>query len=301
MPRDRTTLFATLIVVGTGALWGFYWWPVRRLAELALPGAWGTLAITAAATVLLTPEAIRRRRRLACANPVALASVALGGAAFMLYSVGFAYGRVAIVILLFFLTPVWSTLLGRYLMGWKTPRLRLAAMAFGIAGLAVMLSADGQMPVPRSAGEWLALLSGILWSIATTGIKTRPDLKPVEATFVFAAGACLGALALAPLLEPWPVGMTLDNATKALGWALIAGGLWWALSVASLMWATPRLEPARVGILLMTEVLVGTLSAAILANEHVAPLEVAGGVLVLLAGVLEVWPIRAKGKARSYG
>ncbi len=106
MQNDQTTMLATLIVVGTGAFWGFYWLPVRRVAELALPGAWGTLAIVATAMLLLTPFAVRRRQRLANADPLALASVALGGVAFVLYSVAFVYGQVAIVILLFFLTPV---------------------------------------------------------------------------------------------------------------------------------------------------------------------------------------------------
>ena len=225
---------------------------------------------------------------------MAIVSVALGGAAFMFYSVGFAYGRVAIVILLFFLTPVWSTMIGRYVMGWKTPRLRMAAIAVGLIGLAVMLGADGQVPIPEGPGEWLALISGILWSVATTGMRARRPLGPAEAAFVFAAGACLAALVLAPLLAPWPSSVASAHVGRILGWAIAAGGIWWALSMGSLMWATPRLEPARVGILLMTEVVVGAGSAAVLANEQIARLEILGGTLVLLAGILEVWPVKAK-------
>ncbi len=46
----------------------------------------------------------------------------------------------------------------------------------------------------------------------------------------------------------------------------------------------------RTGILLMTEIAAGAASAAVLAGEHPAPQELAGGVLVLCAGVLELWP-----------
>jgi drug/metabolite transporter (DMT)-like permease len=214
----------------------------------------------------------------------------------MFYSVSFAYGRVAIVILLFFLTPVWSTLIGRYVLGWKTSRLRLAAIAIGIAGLAVMLGADGQVPIPRGPGEWLGLISGMLWSTATTGMRTRSNLEPAEAAFVFAVGASLGALVLAPFLEPWPARIGVEILGKIIGWAVAAGGIWWALSMASLMWATRRLEPARVGILLMSEVIVGAVSALLLANEHIGGLELAGGALVVLAGVFEVWPVTRLGK-----
>jgi len=298
MPGDRTTRLASLIVIGTGALWGLYWVPVRRLGELALAGGWGTLAIVATAALLLAPVALARRRRLRRADPWALASVALGGVAFALYSVGFVYGRVAIIILLFFLTPVWSTLIGRYVMGWSTPPLRLAAIVVGLAGLGVMLGANGEVPLPRGAGEWLALISGLLWSIATTGIRSRLIVAPAEAAFVFALGGCAGTLVLAPFLEPWPPGVAPEHVVATIGWAIAAGGLWWGLSMASLMWATARLEPARVGILLMTEVVVGALSAAALAGEHLGAREFAGGALVLGAGLMEVWPIR-RNEARS--
>ncbi|MBT8408659.1 MAG: DMT family transporter [Alphaproteobacteria bacterium] len=292
MERDRTTFLATAIVVGTGALWGFYWLPVRRLAEISLPGAWGTLAIVAAAAILLAPAAYTNRRRLARASRLAIASVALGGAAFALYSIGFVYGRVAIIILLFFLTPVWSVVIGRYVMGWRTPRLRMLAIAIGIAGLAVMLGADGDFPLPRGTGEWLALASGMLWSLATTGIRAKSDLGAPEAAFVFALGAAAAALILAPVLEPWPGKAAVQSAGSAIALIFATGGLWWGLSMTALIWATARLEPARVGILLMTEVLVGALSAALLAGEYLGAMELIGGALVLLAGVLEVLPLR---------
>jgi drug/metabolite transporter (DMT)-like permease len=294
---DRTTRIAGSIVAGTGALWGLYWVPARRLAEIALPGAWGALAIVAAAMVLLMPLAWRRRHELVDADPWALASVALGGAAFVLYSVGFVYGRVAIVILLFFLTPVWSTLIGRYVMGWRLSPSRAAAIAVGVSGLAVMLASDGAVPVPRGAGEWLALLSGILWSIATTGIRTKSKLGPVAAAFVFASGAVAGALLLAPFLEPLPVAVPRTHVLPAIGWTVAAGGLWWGVSMTGLMWSTVRLEPARVGLLLMTEIVVGALSAAFLAGERLGSWEIVGGALVLCASVLDVWP-RHGGRGR---
>lgn len=292
MTNDPTTRRATTIVALTGALWGFYWLPVRSLTEAGLPGAWGTAAITAAAALLLSPLAVLQRRQLVRSDRIALASLALGGAAFALYSIGFVYGRVAIIILLYFLTPVWSTLIGRYVMGWHTSRLRVLAILVGLAGLCVMLGAGGELPLPRGVGEWMALLAGVLWSVATTGMRTRSDVEPGAASFVFALGAMLTALLLAPLLEPWPDGIWAQGLVWPLGLAFAAGSLWWGLSITGLMWATVRLEPVRVGILLMTEVVVGSGSAAVLAAEHLGLLEIAGGALVLCAGVLEVWPAR---------
>ncbi len=88
-----------------------------------------------------------------------------------------------------------------------------------------------------------------------------------------------------------------------IGLGLATGGLWWGASIAGLMWATTRLDPARVAILLMTEVLAGALSAAFLADERLRAAEMTGGILVLCAGVLEIWPTRraASGDLREDG
>ncbi|PWE48691.1 EamA/RhaT family transporter [Thioclava sp. NG1] len=290
MSEARVTLIASAITLITGALWGLYWLPVRALDGHGLGGAWGTVAITVVACAAMAPVAWAKRAELTTATPAALASVALGGAAFALYSIGFLYGRVALVILLWFLTPVWSVLIGRFVMGWPVSRLRMAAIVVGLSGLGLMLGAGGGLPLPSSLGEWMTLVGGVIWSVATTGMRTRSTLSPGPATFTFAAGAALTALCLAPFLAPLPAS-GVDWAA-ALGLTISAGVFWWGAATAALMWATVRLEPARIGILLMSEVLVGAVSAALIAGELLSAMEIAGGALVLAAGLLEVWPAR---------
>jgi drug/metabolite transporter (DMT)-like permease len=147
----------------------------------------------------------------------------------------------------------------------------------------------------------MGLIAGVLWSVATTGIRAKSSLEPVAAAFVFALGALVAAAVLAPFLEPSPAGGTVAGLGTAAAVALGAGGLWWGLSTIALLWATARLEPARVGILLMSEVVAGAASAAVIAGELLSPIELAGGALVLVAGLLEVWPTRRARSARGNG
>ena len=284
----RATRLATLLVAGIAALWGLYWVPVRALDAGGLTGPWGTFAITLAAVLALAPIAWVRREKIARADRIALLSIAIGGAAFALYSIGFLYGRVAIVVLFYLLTPVWSTLIARFVMGWDTPPLRYLAMALGLTGLIVMLGVDEGLPLPRSAGEWFGLLGGIFWSIATVGIRARPPVPPVEASFMMAGGAALTALVLAPVFDPLP-GVV---AVSTYGLAFLTGAFWYGVLMAGLMWAATRLDPARVGILLMAEVLVAAASAALFAGEFLSRPELIGGALVIAAGLVEVWPVR---------
>lgn len=292
MARPAATVLPTIIVMVTGVLWGIYWIPVRAMADLGLAGAWGTLAIVLGAVFALSVFALRQGFAVYRSNRGATIAMVIGGAAFVMYSVGFLYGRVAMITILFYLTPVWSVLIGKYVMGWDTPRLRILAIGVGLIGLLIMLAADGSAPIPQGLGEWMALLSGILWSISSTRMRALPALPPVSAAFAFAMGAvCLSAI-LAPLLAPLPSLGDLPQAGRAFAFAVLTGAFWWGVSLSAFLWAAPQLDPARIGILLMAEVIVGAVTAAIIAGESVSALEIAGGVLVLLAGVLEIWPTR---------
>lgn len=286
-----TGFLASAVVLLTGIIWGVYWVPVRDIAELGLDGAWGTGAITLAATLFLLPFVLANKTALRGKDLVGIAAVALGGAAFALYSIGFLYGKVALVVLLWFFSPVWSVLIARYLLRVQVPRLRLVAIAVGLAGLFIMLGGDGSIPIPSNLGEWMAFIGGLIWAFATAGMRLRSDVTPLPSAFLFSAGAAVTSLLMAPLLEPVPTVAT-DNLPTILLTVLLTGGFWWVLSIAALMWAAVRLDPARVGILLMTEVVFGAITAAIFAGESLSISELVGGALVILCGLLEVWPTK---------
>ena len=294
MESSRRIFLASLIVFASGTFWGLYWLPVREIDGLGLIGAWGTVAIAAAGLLLLAPVAWINRRLLKQADGWALASTALGGFAFLLYSVSFLYGQVAVVVILFFLSPVWSTLIGRFWLGWPITRMRVLVLVFGLAGLAVMLGAEGAVPIPRSLGEWLGLASGFCWAVASTGLRIRPPVPPVSGAFVFVSGSFIGGLVLAPLLAPMPDVAAIEALGKLALWVLLTGALWWAAMLIGLMWAAPQLEPARTGILLMVEVPVAAVSAAIIVGEHLTAVQMIGGALVVIAGLLEVVPARKR-------
>lgn len=288
-----STFVASAVVLMTGIFWGMYWVPVRAVAELGLDGAWGTAAITIAAALLLLPFVLTNRTSLRGKDLVGIIAITFGGAAFALYSIGFLYGKVALVVLLWFFSPVWSVLIAKFLLGVPVPQLRLVAIAAGLAGLFIMLGGDGSIPVPSNLGEWMAFIGGLIWAFATAGMRLKSNVTPLPSAFLFAVGAALTSLALAPLLEPLPA-IDPANLSTVGAQVFLTGGLWWVLSISALMWAAVRLDPARVGILLMTEVIFGAVTAAVFAGESLSASEMIGGALVILCGLLEVWPTKAE-------
>jgi drug/metabolite transporter (DMT)-like permease len=79
----------------------------------------------------------------------------------------------------------------------------------------------------------------------------------------------------------------ISNLENAWYWVLII-----ALSMLPItyltIWPATVLSPGRVGMLLMVEVIVGVVSAAILTDEQFGVREFAGTMLIISAGVVEV-------------
>ncbi len=55
-----------------------------------------------------------------------------------------------------------------------------------------------------------------------------------------------------------------------------------------MLWAAQRIDSGRVGILLMTEVLAGAVTAALFSGESFGVMEATGTILILCAGLVEV-------------
>jgi drug/metabolite transporter (DMT)-like permease len=65
------------------------------------------------------------------------------------------------------------------------------------------------------------------------------------------------------------------------------------------MWGAPRLNPAVVGLLFMTEISVGAVTAAIWAGEPFGFREIVGVVLISAAGVTEsIWDLWLKSRLK---
>jgi len=282
--QKRSPVAPQLAILLSTVLWGTLWIPVRRLHELGSEGeAWTTIGFVIPLAFLL-PAAIRRRHR------ILLALRDLGNAGFWLalgialYVEGVTRGEVARVILLFYLTPVWSTLLARIVLGDAITRRRFVTMVLGVAGMLVIFGAEGGYPVPRSSADWMGLVAGFAWGVAlvfSRREKPQPLFDRLFVHFVF-----LGPVFFCVTLLPGggsPPNFELTSSAELLGWA-VALALGWMLPV---LWLTSvgasQVPPGRFAILLMFEVVVGLTTAALLTEERLAPREYIGALLILSA------------------
>ncbi len=192
--RDKTRLATVAIILG-GALWGLYWLPLRLLSGPDLHGPWPGVLIFSGAVLVVLPVAFWRARNLAAIwRPLALAGL-LTGRAFSFYSTSLMMTEVVRSLLLFYLTPIWGTILGMIFLGERQSRARVLAIALAIAGLVAVIGIGGMARRPPNIGDALALASGLCWAFGSLSLYRLARAGIWDLVLAFAVGSLATHLA----------------------------------------------------------------------------------------------------------
>lgn len=283
-----------LLLLASTLLWGTLWIPLRHIDAAGSGAAAATCLSLLLPWLGLLPLAALRTRTLRQGGVSLVLDGLFLAASIALYAEGLVRGTVARVILLFYLTPVWSTLLGWWVLGEPITRRRVATLVCGLCALLVLFGAEAGVPLPRTAADWMGLVGGMSWAVAMTGVRRAARASPFEAVFV--QFAFLGpAFLLLAVLPGRASGLALDAAAlQAAGpWLLAFGPLWMLPAVWLTVFAASRLDPGRVAILLLFEIVVGLGTAALLTSEPFGLRELLGALLILAATATEIGSGRA--------
>ena len=282
------------VIAISGALWGLYWIPVRYLEDRGVGVVWMTLGLFLVALAMFVPVLVRHPPARAVFTPRMLVTGLLTGGSFVLYSVSIVLTEVVTAILLFYLSPVWATVLGRLLLGERFTVSRLAALVLGLGGLWVVLGGESGLPLPRNLGDWCALTAGVTWAFGTLRVHQDAAVSPIAHTAALFVGGTvvIAILGLLPALEAPVPAVTAPAAAIVLAVAVLS-----VLSAGGILWGARLISPGRAGLLLMMEVITGLASAALLAGEPFGTVQVVGSTLIMAAALAEVLPVPGRHRA----
>ena len=160
--------------------------------------------------------------------------------------------------------------------------------------LGFVLGGGHGLPLPRNAGDWIALSSGMVWALGSLGLYRAGRVPVPGQVFAFLVGALvIGALAVVleiQLGQGIPAQQVFRSSVPYVALSAVFVIPMLFLTV----WPATLLSPARVRLLLMSEVVVGLFSAALLANEAFGWREFIGAVLIVSAAVIELMPQSSK-------
>ena len=277
---------AGLACLYAGAVWGLFWIPLRALEDAGLHGLWITVVYFLVPTIGLLPVTLWRWRHVRAGGIQLQLTALISGGALLLYTTSIVYTDVVRAILLFYLVPVWATILARIYLGDKITGIRIIAMVLAIFGMLTIFGLGAQFPMPQNIGDWLGLAAGFVWAIAMVRIRQAEDHSAIELTVGFFQWSLVFSALAAVLLAPGYI-PSVAEVSSALPQLLVFMLLLVLPGTYASLWGPKFLSPGVVGLLFMTEIVVGAVSVAFLAGEPFGLREVTGIILIAGASLLE--------------
>lgn len=291
-PFSREAL-ASLGCAWAGVVWGLFWLPLRGLDSLGISASWASAAFFVLPALICLPLAFWRRRELLAMGPAGHLTALVSAFSMVLYAEAVLATDVIRAILLFYLTPLWSTLLARWLLGEAITTGRVISMALAFAGLLVMFSHRDGLTLPERSGDWMALAAGVIWAYAAVRLRRSSDKHPVEMSLGFVLWGAPSALLFVLLPASWAQMPAPADLLPALPWLLPFTLFLTLPAIFTSMYGARYLSPGLVGLLFMTEIATGTITAAIWAGEPMGSREWLGVVLITGAALFEsLWSLR---------
>lgn len=281
MMNNKEYSLAVSAILFSAAMWGLIWYPMRLLEQAGMPVVWTTLAAYLTAAVVASVQLWWMRQRIQGIWPPALWALALAaGLTNLSFLVALIEGEVVRVMLLFYLSPLWSVLLGHWWLGEKISPLSMLLILIAMSGTFMMLwHPEVGFPWPHGLADWLALFASFMFSVNNV-LSRKLAAVPMEIkTTVVYWGVVMVALAVLLLQQS-----TLPEVSLSL-WLLVGvfGGLCFIAMTVTVLYGLARLAVFRAAILMLFELLVAAVSAWILTDERMTSMEWAGGALIFVA------------------
>ena len=278
----------SLVLTLSAAAWGLYWFPLRTIEEVGIAGSWSVVFFNACPMLILCPWLLFNFRKLIGIWAPTLFAAVMVGLAFSLYANGLVETTIVRATLLYYLTPVWSTLLGVLWLSERLTKARIISFIVAFIGLFLLLSEGEAGDHPLNIGDLYSFLSGIFWAIAVAALNRWSNIPILPlATFIFISTTAISAIFAGVInVDPLPDFTMLREAfPTAAFWSIVI-----LLPCFCVIFRISQiLFPGRVGILTMSEVVIAIISAAILVPEETMVfMQWVGAAAILLAGLIEV-------------
>lgn len=277
-----TSLFPILTLLIGATMWGLIWYPIRLFEAQGLHGLWSSALMYCGTFVVAIPVLYKGWREW-LKSPLLffLMAIATGwtNVAFILAILD---GNIVRVLLLFYLSPIWATLLGYFFLGEQLSKRAMVVLLVAMIGAIVMLwDSSLGFPAPQSESDWLALSAGVAFAITNVLIHKLSDATVMVKT----ATGWLGVFIVAFVLIYF-TGEVNTATTEVMVWAWILGAAVMTLMNIAVVYGVTHMPVHRSAIILLFEIVVGAVSSLLLTDEVIQPQEWIGGSLVILAAYL---------------
>lgn len=281
---QKEILIVWALLIGA-SMWGVVWYPMRLLEQTGLSGLWLTLAIYVAALATVICKTPKTLARLDYAREGwdALALALTAGWANVAFVLAILDGNVMRVLLLFYMSPLWTVLLGSILLREKLTRQNAETLIIAMIGAMLMLwHEDIGAPWPASYADWMALTSGMAFAASNVMVRKLQHSDLVTKLSVTWLGVIAITLVLILLksepLPTWSTGIVTGS--------ILLGVLGIAVMTFLVQYGVTHMPVQRSAIILLFELVAGAISQQLLTTETLTVREWTGGAIIVMSAYI---------------
>lgn len=282
---DNKNFFAVFGLLFGAFCWGVIWYPYRIMNDAGVSGIVSSFYTYLIASMLAGLFFMRYWRNVLQVPPSIIWLSLIAGWTNLSYVLAIIDGEVMRVMLLFYLSPLWTLILAHWMLGEKTHLPGLLAIFASLLGAYIMLydPVGSRLPLPANQAEWLALSSGIGFSLTNVITRKSTHLSLRAKSFAIWLGVMLMCLMAVPMTHVDFVSPLHFSWLHWLVMTLIACML--IAATLLVQYGVSKIQATRASVLFLFELVVAAVASYYLANEHMALHEWIGGMLIVLAAV----------------
>ena len=279
--------------------WGVIWYPYRLMNEAGVSGLAASFYTYGIAIILACAFSVHAWRSIKKISPSIVLLSIIAGWTNIAYVLAIIDGEVMRVMLLFYLSPIWTMILAHFWLKERTHLKGVGIILLALFGALVMLfdfSNTGTkltaetwfeiLPLPKKPWEWIALSSGFGFALTNVITRKSSHLSIHEKSFAVWMGVfVMSFLMLLVLGQPIPAPQ-IFSLTNWLIMTLIA--LLLISATVFVQYGVTQIPAMRASVLFLFELVVAAIASYWLANETMQWNEWLGGSLIVLAGILSV-------------
>lgn len=285
---QNKNLFAVFGLLYGALCWGLVWYPYRLMAAAGISGVASSF-YTYTICLLLGALIFYKRWNRIQQLPRSVIWLALAaGWTNLSYVLAVIDGEVMRVMLLFYLSPLWTLLLARFWLKEPIHRAGVLTISVSLLGAFIMLHdfnlPGWQWPLPQTSAEWLGLSSGMGFSLTNVITRKSVHLSIAAKSMLVWVGVVGVTLLMLPFFEksfPAPEHFMLKD------WGVMALiALLLLTATLFVQYGVTQLTAVRASVLFLFELVVAAVASYYLAHEVMAWNEWLGGALIIAAAIM---------------
>ena len=263
--------------------WGIIWYPYRLMANAGVSGIYSSFYVFILTIAIALPYFFITKKKVPIWPKDFWLLALVAGYTNISYVLAVIDGEVVRVMLLFYLSPVWTIFLAHFMLNEDTQKRHYIAVFISLIGAFIMFWEPGYLIHLDSRSDWLALSSGLGFAITNVMTRKHAHMTVNQKALAIWLGVIL--VALICIMFDKNAMPTLDFFRPVDAAIMMVIALSLFLSTLLVQFGVTQIKAVEASSFFLFEIVVAAISSYFLVGESIALKEWLGGILII-AGVI---------------